>query len=77
MNWKEEEGRLVKEFEFKDFKGAIDFINKISKVSEEQNHHPEILLYSYNKLKVMVYTHDEDSITQKDYSLAEAIDLLM
>jgi 4a-hydroxytetrahydrobiopterin dehydratase len=74
MNWKEKEGRLVKEFEFNNFKEVVDFINKILPIAEKQEHHPDILMYSYKKVRVMIYTHDENKITDKDYRLAEAID---
>jgi 4a-hydroxytetrahydrobiopterin dehydratase len=77
MNWKEEEEKLVKEFQFNDFKEAVDFINKILPIAEKQNHHPDILLHSYKMVKVMIYTHDENKITDKDYKLAEDIESLI
>jgi 4a-hydroxytetrahydrobiopterin dehydratase len=77
MNWREEKGRLVKDFEFKDFKQAIDFINQILPIAEKQNHHPDVLIHSYNQVKVSIYTHDKNEITDKDHILASSIDKLM
>jgi 4a-hydroxytetrahydrobiopterin dehydratase len=74
MTWNKKEGRLVKEFEFNNFKESVDYINKILPIAEKQEHHPDILMYSYKKVRVMIYTHDEKKITDKDHRLAEAID---
>jgi 4a-hydroxytetrahydrobiopterin dehydratase len=74
MDWKIEDGLLTKEFEFKNFVEAIGFVNKIMPLAEEMNHHPDVLIHSYKKVKVMLYTHSEKSITEKDHSLAEKID---
>jgi 4a-hydroxytetrahydrobiopterin dehydratase len=77
MNWEEVEGKLVREFEFEDFNQAVEFINKIHPIAENQNHHPDILLHSYKKVKVMIYTHDKDMITEKDHKLAKEIDKIV
>ena len=74
MDWKEKDNRLVKEFQFKNFKEDVEFVNKILPIAEKQEHHPDILLYEYKRVRVMIYTHDENRITDKDYKLAEAID---
>ena len=76
MDWKIEGKFLVKEFEFSNFIEAIDFVNKILPLAEEAKHHPDVLVYSYKKVKVMLYTHAEDEITKKDYSLAKKIDAI-
>lgn len=73
MDWKIEDKFLVKEFEFSDYVGAISFVNKIVPVAEEMNHHPDILIYEYKKVKVMLYTHTEGAVTDKDYALAQKI----
>lgn len=74
MNWKIEKQKLTKEFEFADFMQAVEFVNKISVLAEEMNHHPDVLIHSYNKVKIMLYTHSEDKITDKDHLLSEKID---
>lgn len=75
-NWKEENNQLVKEFELNDFTGAADFVNKIVPLANEADHHPDILIHSYKKVKVMLTTHDKGKVTEKDYDLAKKIDAI-
>ena len=74
MNWKIKKGNLTKEFEFSNFVEVINFVNKIAKIAEEINHHPDLLIHSYKKLKITLFTHSENKITEKDYALAKKID---
>ena len=74
MDWKIEDKSLVKEFEFANFSEAIKFINKILPIAEKANHHPDLLIHSYKKVKVILFSHDQDKITDKDYLLAKKID---
>ena len=76
MDWEIEDKSLVKEFEFANFSEAIKFVNKILPLAEEANHHPDLLIHSYKKVKIILYTHDEDKVTDKDYLLAKKIDAI-
>jgi len=76
MDWKKEDGFLQKNYKFDHFTKAIAFINKIAVVAEEMNHHPDILLHSYNQVLVKTMTHDVGEITDKDYTLSKKIDAL-
>lgn len=76
MDWKTENETLVKEFVFSNFKEAIDFVNRILPLAESADHHPDILIHSYKKVKVILFTHSEGKITEKDYALAEKIEKL-
>ena len=71
--WKIVDGSLCKEFEFENFVKAIEFINKIAEIAEEQEHHP-VLTNSYNYLKIELKTHDINGISDKDFKLAKTID---
>lgn len=73
-NWEETKNGLVKVFNFRNFVKAIDFVNDLAKVCEAENHHPDILIHSYNQVKITCITHDENQITCKDYDLARQID---
>ncbi|MFW5774233.1 MAG: 4a-hydroxytetrahydrobiopterin dehydratase [Tangfeifania sp.] len=75
-NWKEENNKLVKEFELSDFKDAVDFVNKIVPHAEAADHHPDILIHSYKKVKVSLTSHDVGKVTEKDYDLAKKIDAI-
>ncbi len=74
MSWKTEENKWVKEFGLKNFEDAVRFVNQIMPLAEASDHHPDILIHSYKKVKVMLFTHSEGKITEKDYTLAEQID---
>tara|TARA_B100000886_G_scaffold331946_1_gene284102 strand:+ start:1371 stop:1649 length:279 start_codon:yes stop_codon:yes gene_type:complete len=74
-SWKVIGGSLQKEFEFVNFVKAIEFINQIAEVAEEQEHHPTIA-NSYNYVKIELKTHDVNGISDKDFKLAKRIDNL-
>ena len=74
MDWEEKEGQLTKIFSFDDFDQAIAFVNQIATRAQNLQHHPDILIYDYNQVKVMIHTHSQEAITQKDYRLAYRID---
>lgn len=60
---------------FKDFIGAIAFVNKLVAPSEAAGHHPDIEI-SYNKVTVNLTTHDAGGLTDKDFALAQEISAL-
>ena len=72
--WNEVGDKLQKQFEFKDFTEALEFINKLAEVCESENHHPEIN-WIYNKITLSLSTHDAgDVVTEKDIHLSKMID---
>lgn len=66
---------LVKDFRFKDFKTALDFVHRAGQVAEEQGHHPEITL-GWGHAKVEIWTHKIDGLTESDFVLAAKYDEL-
>jgi 4a-hydroxytetrahydrobiopterin dehydratase len=74
QEWKEEDNCLVKEFSFKNFSTAMQFVNKVAALAETANHHPDISIHSYNKVKISLTTHDAGKVTEKDKQLADRID---
>jgi len=74
--WKTVNSQLEKEFKFENFSQAVYFVNLIKDLANSANHHPDILIHSYNCVKVMLKTHDENAITEKDHLLAKEIDKL-
>lgn len=77
MAWKKEKNYIYKEFEFDSFVDAVVFVGKITRVAEELEHHPDVLIHSYNMVKVMTTTHDEGRVTEKDRELAKRVDSLL
>lgn len=73
--WQENNNTLVKEFNFDDFKTALAFVNKVGELAEAQNHHPDIEL-GWGRVKVLLMTHSEGGVTDKDRALAKEIDTL-
>lgn len=71
-NWIEEEGRLTRNFEFSNFKTALEFVNKVAIVAEKSQHHPDIT-FGWGYVHISIYTHDKAEITGKDWDLAKAI----
>lgn len=72
--WKLEENQIVKLFQFKDFAKALSFVNKVGAEAEKMDHHPDIFIHSWNKVKITISTHSEGGITKKDFQLAEKIE---
>jgi 4a-hydroxytetrahydrobiopterin dehydratase len=68
--WEEIDGALEREFRFKDFGGAMDFVNRVAEVADVENHHPDIEIH-YNRVKLRWWTHSAQAITERDVALAE------
>jgi 4a-hydroxytetrahydrobiopterin dehydratase len=69
------EHHLHREFRFPDFQQALDFVNRVGAVAEEQGHHPDMLL-SWGKVEVTLWTHKIDGLTESDFIMAAKIDRL-
>jgi 4a-hydroxytetrahydrobiopterin dehydratase len=67
--------RLVKEFSFGDFREALDFVNEVGELAEEENHHPDIY-FTYGKARISLSTHKIDGLHDNDFILAAKIDEL-
>lgn len=68
---------ISKEFIFENFMDAVNFVNKIAVIAEKFGHHPDILLYSWNKVKIYNSTHNAGGVTIKDIELAEEIEKII
>jgi 4a-hydroxytetrahydrobiopterin dehydratase len=65
---------LEKEYKFKDFRQALDFTNKVGELAESQGHHPDIHL-AWGKVKLSIWTHKIDGLTESDFVFAAKADL--
>ena len=72
----EKANAIVKEYTMQSFSSAAEFIGKIAPIANEQDHHPDILLHDYKKVRVMLSTHDVGGVTSNDFKLAKSIDEL-
>ena len=64
--------QILKEFRFKDFKEALDFVNKVGAIAQEQGHHPNLHII-YSKVKVVLYTHVIAGLHENDFIMAAKI----
>jgi 4a-hydroxytetrahydrobiopterin dehydratase len=75
-DWKiVEEHHIVKSFQFRDFKTALDFVNRIGAVAEQEGHHPDLCL-AWGKVDAQIYTHKIKGLTESDFVMAAKIDQL-
>ena len=73
----EENGtRLVRRFEFRDFVGAMQFVNRVAEVAEQQGHHPDIAIH-WNKVDLVLWTHKIGGLHENDFILAAKVDRLL
>ena len=70
------EHHLEKEFTFKNFREALAFTNKVGELAEAQGHHPDIGL-SWGRVKITIWTHKIDGLTESDFIMAAKIDRLL
>jgi 4a-hydroxytetrahydrobiopterin dehydratase len=66
---------LEKEYKFDDFKQALAFTNKVGELAEAQNHHPDIYL-AWGKVKLTIWTHKINGLTESDFVFAAKVDRL-
>src|SRR5437868_2118065 len=71
-----EEHHLEKEYKFKDFREALAFTNKVGELAESQGHHPDIFL-TWGKVKLTIWTHKINGLTESDFVLAAKADKLV
>lgn len=64
---------LEKEYRFKDFKSALSFTNRVGEIAEREGHHPDIHL-SFGKVKIILWTHKIDGLTESDFIMAAKCD---
>ena len=68
-----DEHHIEKEYRFDDFRGALDFTNRLGEIAEAEGHHPDILL-SWGRVHVTIFTHKVDGLTESDFVLAAKFD---
>jgi 4a-hydroxytetrahydrobiopterin dehydratase len=74
--WKQEGERIVRDWTFSDFKAAIAFVDRVAEFAEEANHHPDILVHGWNKVRLAVTNHSAGGLTEADFELARKVDEL-
>jgi 4a-hydroxytetrahydrobiopterin dehydratase len=75
-NWRIEGDAIVRDLELDGFTAAIAMVNRIAELAEEANHHPDLLVHGYKRLRITLSTHSEGGVTANDLQMAERIDAL-
>jgi len=68
--------RLFRPFEFADFKGAMEFVNRVADLAEQEGHHPDIAIH-WNKVELTLWTHKIGGLHENDFILAAKVDRLL
>ena len=71
----EREHHLEKEFRFRNFADALAFVNRVGGIAETQNHHPDVFL-AWGKVRITIWTHAIDGLTESDFVFAAKCDQL-
>ena len=75
--WRVVDGHhLEKEYTFPDFAGALEFVNRVGALAEEQDHHPDIYL-AWGRARIQIWTHKIDGLTESDFVFAARCDALV
>ena len=73
-DWRREGETIVRDWKFKDFKEAMAFVNRVADAAEEANHHPDILVHGWNKVRLVLTNHSAGGLTEPDFEMAEKFD---
>lgn len=74
--WRKEGNSIVRDISTSDFAAAIGLVNAIALLAEKADHHPDLLIYGWNKVRITLSTHDQGGLTILDIRLAKQIDSL-
>lgn len=73
-DWERDGDAITREWKVDDFTAALGFVQRVGEVAEAANHHPDILIHGYNKVRLTLSTHSEGGLTAADFDLAATID---
>lgn len=77
MAYKEIEGKLTWDIQLKNQTAVAELVLQIARLADAANHHPDMLLHKWNRLKIELFSHDVNAITERDYALAAQIEALL
>ena len=66
--------KIQKDFIFRNFKEVIGFVNNVAEIADKENHHPDLFIHSYKKLRITLSTHAIGGLSENDFILAAKID---
>lgn len=75
--WSRDGEAVIRDFRFENFARALEFVNRVGALAEAADHHPDILIHGWNRVRLTLTTHSSSGLTAKDFDLAEKIDNLL
>jgi 4a-hydroxytetrahydrobiopterin dehydratase len=72
--WRREGDEIVRGWQFENFAQAMEFVNRVAQAAEEANHHPDILVHGWNKVKLSLTNHAAGGLTEADFAIAGRFD---
>jgi 4a-hydroxytetrahydrobiopterin dehydratase len=74
--WRREGDEIVREWTFSDFASAMSFVNRVAEAAEDANHHPDIFIHGWNKVRLSLTNHSAGGLTEPDLKMAALFDEL-
>jgi 4a-hydroxytetrahydrobiopterin dehydratase len=74
FSWQREGDEIVRDWKFENFAEAIAFVNRVAEAAEEANHHPDIFLHGWNKVRLSLTNHSAGGLTDPDFNMAKVFD---
>jgi 4a-hydroxytetrahydrobiopterin dehydratase len=74
LSWEREDEEIVRDWKFENFAEAIGFVNRVAEAAEQANHHPDILVYGWNKVRLSLTNHSAGGLTDPDFEMAKVFD---
>ena len=71
-DWEEVSNKLVKTFYFKNYKEVIPFVDKVMKIADKQNHHPDMTVH-YDNVKLSITDHEKNKVSDKCHKFVDAV----
>jgi 4a-hydroxytetrahydrobiopterin dehydratase len=74
FSWQREGDEIVRDWKFENFAAAIAFVNRVADAAEEANHHPDIFVHGWNKVRLSLTNHSAGGLTDPDFDMARVFD---
>lgn len=75
--WRREGESIVRDVVAKNFRHALELVNSIGELAEAMDHHPDLLIHGWNKLRITLSTHSAGGLTKNDFSLARRLEPIL
>jgi 4a-hydroxytetrahydrobiopterin dehydratase len=73
-DWTRAGDEILRDWTFADFAEAMAFVNRVAEAAEDANHHPDILVHGWNKVRLSLTNHSEGGLTEPDFTMAARFD---